>query len=134
LEAKQHRRPPERVRVYQKILQGIWSYNGMFHLVDGWRQPSRGREVFKFRLEAVAGEEDLAQPIRAVPERRRVIPTSVKLEVWKRDGGRCVICGASDELQFDHDLPYARGGSSLVAANVQLLCARHNSAKSDRIV
>jgi hypothetical protein len=28
LEAKQHRRPPERVRVYQKILQGIWSYNG----------------------------------------------------------------------------------------------------------
>ena len=25
---------PERVRVYEKIKQGIWSYNGMFHLVD----------------------------------------------------------------------------------------------------
>jgi 5-methylcytosine-specific restriction endonuclease McrA len=58
----------------------------------------------------------------------------VKLEVWKRDGGKCVECGATDELHFDHDLPWAKGGTSFTAANVQLLCARHNIAKRDRIV
>jgi len=31
------KRGPERVRVYEKIRQGIWSYNGVFHLVDSWR-------------------------------------------------------------------------------------------------
>jgi 5-methylcytosine-specific restriction endonuclease McrA len=55
------------------------------------------------------------------------------LEVWQRDGGRCVVCGATDELHFDHILPYSKGGTSLTAVNVQLLCARHNIAKGDRI-
>ena len=56
-----------------------------------------------------------------------------ELEVWKRDGGRCVVCGETDELQFDHVLPYALGGTSLTAENVQLLCARHNLAKGARL-
>jgi 5-methylcytosine-specific restriction endonuclease McrA len=53
--------------------------------------------------------------------------------VWRRDGGKCVICGASDELHFDHIVPYSKGGTSLVAENIQLLCARHNLQKRDRI-
>jgi 5-methylcytosine-specific restriction endonuclease McrA len=56
-----------------------------------------------------------------------------KLEVWKRDKGRCVQCGSSDNLHFDHIIPYTKGGSSLVAENIQLLCARHNIAKKDKI-
>ena len=39
---------PERVRVYEKLRQGVWSYNGVFHLVDSWLQQSSGRKVFKF--------------------------------------------------------------------------------------
>ena len=27
---------PRRVRVYEKIQSNIWSYNGVFHLVDAW--------------------------------------------------------------------------------------------------
>ena len=94
---------------------------------------SNGRQVFKFKLVAVEGEDDLNQPARQDAARRRVIPTHVKLEVWKRDGGRCVICGATDELHFDHVVPYSKGGTSLVAENIQLLCARHNIQKRDRI-
>jgi hypothetical protein len=30
-------------------------------------------------------------------------------------------------------LPYSKGGTSIAAENVQLLCARHNLEKSDRI-
>jgi len=82
----------------------------------------------------VEGDEDLTRSPVLRTQRRRVIPTSVKVEVWKRDGGLCVVCGATDELHFDHDLPYSKGGTSITAANVQLLCARHNLEKRDKIL
>jgi len=132
-QAKRGERPPERVRVYEKLRQGVWSYNGVFHLVDSWRQQSNGRSVFKFKLIAVEGDEDLNAPIKTDATRRRVIPTHVKIEVWRRDGGRCVVCGATDELHFDHIIPYSKGGTSSSADNIQLLCARHNIQKRDRI-
>lgn len=130
---KNGQRPPERVRVYEKIRPGIWSYNGVFYLIDSWQEKDDFRTVCKFKLIAVEGEDDFEQPARRNAERRRVIPTAVKLEVWRRDGGKCSMCGATDELHFDHVLPYSKGGTSLTAANVQLLCARHNLAKRDRI-
>jgi len=126
-------RSPERVRVYEKIRPGIWAYNGIFHLVDAWIEPDEYRTVCKFRLVAVEGDEDLSLPVRLSAERRRIIPSHVKLEVWQRDGGKCARCGAVDELHFDHIVPFSRGGTSETAANVQLLCARHNLSKSDRI-
>jgi hypothetical protein len=130
---KAGQRSPERVRVYEKLRQGIWSYNGIFHLVDSWREFDAHRTVFKFKLTAVEGEEDFDVPVPVHPVRRRVIPTHIKLAVWQRDGGKCVMCGATDELHFDHDLPYSKGGSSITAKNVQLLCARHNLQKHDHI-
>ena len=128
------KREVELVRVYEKIHAGIWSYNGLFKLADSWREHDGQRHVFKFKLVAI--EEDDARPVGTSAEStqpRRVIPSVVKLEVWRRDGGRCVRCGATDELHFDHVIPYSRGGTSLTAANVQLLCARHNLEKRDRI-
>jgi 5-methylcytosine-specific restriction endonuclease McrA len=68
------------------------------------------------------------------PVTRRVIPTHVKLEVWKRDGGKCVVCDSRENLHFDHDLPFSKGGSSLTAKNVQILCAKHNLEKHDKIL
>ena len=62
-----------------------------------------------------------------------MIPASIKLEVWKRDKGQCVKCGSKDNLHFDHMLPFAKGGTSLLAQNIQLLCARHNLQKRDKI-
>jgi 5-methylcytosine-specific restriction endonuclease McrA len=57
----------------------------------------------------------------------------VKLEVWKRDKGKCIQCGSTDNLHFDHILPFSKGGTSLTAENIQLLCARHNLQKRDKI-
>lgn len=127
-------RPPERVRVYKKIQTGIWAYNGLFHLIDSWTERDEVRFVFRFRLVAVQELENSDLTPRANVTRRRIIPTAVKLAVWKRDHGACVKCGARDELHFDHDLPWSKGGTSLNEGNVQLLCARHNLQKSDQIV
>jgi hypothetical protein len=132
-EYKAGKRSPERVRVYEKIKQGIWSYNGIFHLVDSWRESADERSVFKFKLVAVEGEEDFDQPVPENPIPRRVIPTGVKLEVWKRDGGKCVMCSAIDDLHFDHIIPFSRGGSSNTPDNIQLLCGRHNLQKHNKI-
>lgn len=127
---------PDIVKVYEKIKAGIWIDNGFFHLIDSWIENDGTRHVFKFRLAAVETVSDENAP-EALPtsltERCRIIPTSVKLEVWARDEGRCVTCGATDELHFDHIVPYSKGGTSLKAENVQLLCARHNLAKSAKI-
>lgn len=124
---------PELVRVYEKVRTGIWVFTGVFRLLDAWAEEIDGRRVFKFRLEISSDTSPDEASSDGAVEATRVIPTPVKLEVWKRDNGRCVECGASDNLHFDHIIPWSRGGSSLTAANVQLLCARHNIAKRDRI-
>jgi hypothetical protein len=36
--------------------------------------------------------------------------------------------------RFDHDLLYSKGGTSLTAANVRILCMKHNLKKSDKIL
>ena len=48
--------------------------------------------------------------------------------------GECVQCGSTKNLHFDHDIPFSKGGSSLSATNVRLLCAKHNLEKSDKIL
>jgi HNH endonuclease len=62
----------------------------------------------------------------------RHIPDDVKREVWDRDAGRCVRCNASEYLEFDHIIPFTRGGANTVN-NVQLLCRKCNLLKRDRI-
>ncbi|TET38899.1 MAG: hypothetical protein E3J72_01885 [Planctomycetota bacterium] len=65
-------------------------------------------------------------------ERSRHIPQHVKTEVWSRGNGACVYCGANDYLHFDHIIPFSKGGSN-TAENIQILCAKCNLEKSDRI-
>jgi hypothetical protein len=124
---------PERILVYEKIRQGIWSYNGEFNLIDSWIEESQGRKVFKFKLVAIEEQKTYADVRNDVIRVRRIIPTSVKIEVWKRDSGKCVKCGATDDLHFDHVIPYSKGGSSNTPDNIQLLCGRHNIKKRDKI-
>jgi len=124
---------PEFVKVYEKIKSGIWVFNGLFKLFDAWQEVSNNRKVFKFKLELL--DESFFQNDAELGylNHNRIIPTSVKLEVWKRDKGRCIRCGSHDNLHFDHIIPYSKGGSSLISENIQILCARHNLEKRDKI-
>ena len=63
---------------------------------------------------------------------RKQIPDHVRQEVWQRDGGQCVRCGAEEYLEFDHVISHSKGGADTVG-NLQLLCRRCNNEKSDRI-
>jgi hypothetical protein len=61
----------------------------------------------------------------------RHIPKSVKEYVFARDGGKCVYCGSTRDLQYDHFVPFSRGGSS-GPENIQLLCRTCNLGKGNR--
>jgi len=65
--------------------------------------------------------------------RSRHIPAAVKREVWMRDQARCAFVGPAGRctergfLELHHVHPYADGGSSVVAANIELRCRAHNA-------
>jgi hypothetical protein len=63
---------------------------------------------------------------------REVIPESVRIFVWQRDGGKCVECGRRDSLEFDHIIPLADGGAS-TERNVQLRCTPCNQRKGKNV-
>jgi hypothetical protein len=72
--------------------------------------------------------------LRIAPTHSRTIPQWVKIAVATRDGGTCRRCGSSADLQYDHIIPFSRGGSSTDVSNIQLLCGRCNRRKSNRYV
>lgn len=129
------RQEPEAVKIYEKILPGVWSMKGMFRLIDYKIVSSNGRNVYRFilRLDPTNKENTTGPSINSNLEHTRVIPSAVKKEVWQRDNGKCVICHSADNLHFDHELPYSKGGSSATAKNIRILCMRHNLTKSAKI-
>lgn len=63
---------------------------------------------------------------------REPIPEEVRFAVWRRDDGKCVKCRNNQNLEFDHIIPVAKGGSN-TERNIQLLCEKCNREKSDKI-
>ena len=100
---------PLPVRVYQKIWSGVWTDNGTFELVDAWIERRNERSIFKFKMLLSDFNASQATIQSTDLEHNRIIPPEVKLQVWKRDHGRCVQCGATDNLHFDHIIPFSAG-------------------------
>jgi HNH endonuclease len=83
-------------------------------------------ERLKAKFESAGGN--------AVTHARHRIPEAVKIEVWRRDQGRCSTpgCGSRENLEYDHIIPIDAGGSN-TARNVELLCESCNRRKSNKI-
>ena len=122
----------ESVKVYEKILPGVWSLKGFFDLIDYQVKHDGVRNVYIFSLK-LSNEQDVGTNKHIDLAHTRLISSEIKKEVWKRDNGKCVICESTKNLHFDHDLPFSKGGTSLTAENIRLLCAKCNLSKSDKI-
>lgn len=81
-----------------------------------------------------------AGPVEPSPgESTRYIPAATRDAVYTRDGSRCTFvgdsgqrCRATRNLQIDHKVPFALGGSNELS-NLRLLCAAHNMGEAERI-
>ena len=62
----------------------------------------------------------------------RHIPQNIKTAVWQRDQGKCVQCNSRSYLEFDHIIPFSKGGANTIK-NLQLLCRKCNLKKGNRI-
>ncbi|HEY7268558.1 MAG TPA: HNH endonuclease signature motif containing protein [Dehalococcoidia bacterium] len=114
-----------------------WWFDGEFYWDDDGYDATqvkalilerRGQKTRRVQR-AVALMQQTEPPAR--PE-RDVIAEAVRLEVWRRDAGRCVSCGSRERLQFDHVIPVHLGGASSLE-NLQLLCAACNLAKGSSL-
>jgi 5-methylcytosine-specific restriction endonuclease McrA len=68
----------------------------------------------------------------------RYIPSALRREVCLRDGGQCTFvsktgtrCGSRRDLEFDHIVPFARGGA-MTRDNLRLMCRAHNALLAER--
>lgn len=79
-------------------------------------------------------DEDLRQLRREArrEERSRYIASEVRQLVWERDGGACLRCGSEEDLQFDHIIPWSKGGGN-GPENIELLCGSCNREKAARV-
>lgn len=131
---RQSKVAPGIFRVYEKMRPGIWTDRGLYLLIDYSYEQANGRKVFRFKLEqANFDSTDRYESTSTTVKGTRQIPSWVKQEVFRRDKGRCVICNSADQLHFDHDFPFSRGGTSVLPENVRILCARHNLEKGAKI-
>lgn len=92
------------------------------------KEKQRRRDLEKqVRQELIDGGELFGDQTKRPP-----IPREVVDAVYRRDGGRCQECGATEDLQLDHIIPFSKGGATSVE-NLQLLCGKCNREKSNKI-
>ena len=105
---------------YLKVTAKTQKASGYYKVKD----PEVASEVLLFLLK----EENATAVEHSEVIQSRHIPQDVKINVWHRDGGRCVYCGAEEYLEFDHITPISQGGSH-AEDNIQLLCRRCHAQK-----
>ena len=124
LRAEERRRAKEQLRAQKRQLAEEQRRADEQRWSEKRRQEQE--EAIKSFLELMRGGE------KRLERRSRSIPQPVKIAVVTRDGGKCRRCRSTQDLQYDRIVPNSRGGSSTDVNNIQLLCGKCSSLKSNR--
>lgn len=114
-------RTAERVKVYEKLQEGVWLYHGMFLLTDSWVQSDGVRNVFKFKLTAT-NEDQFGIKTIADIQRRKIIPSPIMINILKQRGRKCQECGNKEQLSFVHTT------DTITPENVRIVCNNHKNS------
>lgn len=90
------------------------------------------RRQLKTQVRKELIEEGVLSNLNESDLKREPIPQDVLDKVWNRDGGKCVKCGSQEKIEFDHIVPFSKGGSNTYR-NLQILCEQCNRGKSNNI-
>ena len=113
-------------KIYFLLMIGFFSYLGAFFVYVAFKA------IFYKSDKIIEQKEEIIKEVYDRPVRSRRISQDVKDKVWNRDGGKCVQCGSNENLEFDHIIPFSKGGANTYR-NLQLLCESCNRSKSDKI-
>lgn len=86
----------------------------------------------KDSIDYLCEQENISFTYKQEETRSRNISTKVRDEVWNRAKGKCEECGSQINLEFDHIIPFSKGGSNTYR-NIQLLCESCNRKKFNNI-
>lgn len=101
--------------------EGVSSKPLTFKNIDGW-----------FYYNFIKNSEKIVLASENSNRNSRKISQNVKDKVWNRDQGKCIECGSNEKLEFDHIIPFSKGGSNTYR-NIQLLCEECNRKKSNQL-
>ena len=99
----------------------------IYFIYDWWVGGNLFQRTFMTELDEELDEDD-DKPIR----KRKPISQNIKDKVWRRDNGKCVLCGSNENIEFDHIIPFSKGGTDTYR-NLQILCEKCNRSKSNNI-
>lgn len=101
----------------------------------GYLRVDRTRWGFRLAMSLDPAIKLEAQKKPEGPKRERSkLSLGLRYEVMKRDGFKCVFCGATkdtDRLVIDHVFPVSKGGKTEMR-NLQTLCWTCNTGKGDK--
>jgi hypothetical protein len=127
--AQETESPVELVRQAERV---YWAFKGCFYWEDEGLsaddvkalvlQRIRKRERQLATAHSLMRAEEVGQAVRSR------VPLEIRRAVFERDGGLCVDCGGTFDLQYDHVIPFSLGGATSIA-NLQLLCGDCNRSK-----
>lgn len=94
-------------------------------------------ELLSFYLEKQSSKRKLKTP-KAAPGQRIYLLKALRQKILKDSDYSCtfigtsgVKCGSRHDLEIDHIIPLAKGGSN-EEANMRVLCAKHNKLMAQR--
>lgn len=89
-----------------------------------------GKRYYSYqRLQVIGNKTPKPKVINDNP---RYFSAEVQKEVFRRDNGQCRRCGIDYNIQYDHIIPFSKGGASSLE-NCQILCQSCNLRKSNKI-
>jgi hypothetical protein len=122
--------PPGPRALQRSVGVCVHCYNGH------WGSLAEARKALHLFHRGLITRDQLLQKRRS--GQRQPIPPAMRYDVMKRDGFRCVACGADPKndpkvkLHVDHIHPVAADGKT-TPENLQTLCSKCNQGKSDSV-
>lgn len=136
---------PEELRVFEKIValgmgndqstaritKNLIQQHGITKissLADEAIKSGKGYSGFAISLSGMSVIKPETKLTEKVESYRLTITETLRNKVFKRDGYKCVKCGATEDLTPDHIIPFVKGGPTTYE-NLQTLCKTCNYKK-----
>ena len=120
------------VKLVRQDERAYWIFRECFYWEDDGLSADDVKALALARIRKhdrqLANAHSLMRAEEAGQALRPPVSIEIRRAVFERDAGRCVGCGGSFDLQYDHVIPFSLGGGTTVA-NLQLLCGDCNRRK-----